>query len=405
MADRLQAPGYAADLAGITYDISCSLEDILVKVSGYSDRLEDVLYMILREILDLKIEKDRFEVVIEKIKRAYDNAYIRQSGEMSDLFLGQALGEKLFPAPDRRRELEHTTLDTVASHAGRVFEKGYFTVLIHGNISQERAVETMQGIENMLPSRPLVPSEHISPRSLLVPPNANIVLVLPVPNVKEENSAISYLCVAGSASHKPTRAMISLLSTMMSEPFFHTMRTLEQLGYNVKCDSWSRNATSGDIGMRFRVQSTRHPEYLESRIEAFLQTYLMKLGNMTPSEFDEHKRGVVDRKRKKLVNLGEEYARFWSHIDTEDLEFDEAEQDAQIIEGLALEQVVDFFKQKIYPSQTRQKLSVYLVSTTASEKLKDEMAASISQMSRKVFTDLAELRAGLRVSVIGDPDL
>lgn len=154
---------------------------------------------------------------------------------------------------------------------------------------------------------------------------ADFILKLPVPNIDEENSAISYLCMVGPASHKPTRATLSLLSTMMSEPFFHTMRTSEQLGYNVTCGSWSNWATSGDMGIRFRVQSTRHPEYLEGRIDVFLHAYLATLEAMSSAEFEDHKRGVIDRKRKKLVNLGEEYARFWSHIDNEDLEFEKGE--------------------------------------------------------------------------------
>lgn len=89
------------------------------------------------------------------------------------------------------------------------------------------------------------------------------------------------------------------------------MRTTEQLGYSVSCLGWSETAT---IGLKFRVQSFRHPDFLEARIDAFIDSYLQKLREMPSEEFEAHKRGAIAKKREKLMNLGQEKSRFWSHI-------------------------------------------------------------------------------------------
>jgi insulysin len=140
----------------------------------------------------------------------------------------------------------------------------------------------------------------------------------PVPNVNEENSAISFYCHVGDVADLRTRALNSLLSSMINEPFFNVMRTQEQLGYSVSCLPW---ASTSSLGLRFRVQSTRHPKFLEHRIENFIDTYRGTLQSMTTEEYNEHRNGVVEKKRKKLVNLGEERARYWGHIDNGYLDF------------------------------------------------------------------------------------
>lgn len=61
--------------------------------------------------------------------------------------------------------------------------------------------------------------------------------------------------------------LIDLTSQILCEPCYNTLRTKEQLGYIVFCGSRKAN---GVQGIRFIVQSTRHPAYVEGRIESFL---------------------------------------------------------------------------------------------------------------------------------------
>ena len=109
----------------------------------------------------------------------------------------------------------------------------------------------------------------------------------------------------------------------MNEPFFNTLRTKEQLGYNVTSSRWSRTAS---LGLRLRVQSERHPDFLETRVDAFLEHYKSVLEEMSEVKFVEYRDGVAKKKREKLKNMQEEHDRFWAHIDSGYFDFDRGTQ-------------------------------------------------------------------------------
>jgi len=106
---------------------------------------------------------------------------------------------------------------------------------------------------------------------------------------------------------------------MMSEPFFNILRTKEQLGYSVTSTRWSRAAS---LGLRFRVQSEKHPDFLEARVDVFLEYYKGVLEEMTEDKFVEYREGVSKKKREKLKNMQEEQKRFWAHIDSGYFDFE-----------------------------------------------------------------------------------
>lgn len=105
----------------------------------------------------------------------------------------------------------------------------------------------------------------------------------------------------------------------MNVPFFDILRTKEQLGYNVTSTRWSRTAS---LGLRFRVQSEKHPDYLEARVDAFLEHYRGVLEEMTEDKFVEYRDGVSKKKREKLKNMQQEQDRFWAHIDSRYFDFE-----------------------------------------------------------------------------------
>jgi insulysin len=65
--DALQGPGYMVSLAGISFDIYVDVEGIVVEVVGYNDKLRKALDMILMQLMNLEVRKERFDVVTEKV--------------------------------------------------------------------------------------------------------------------------------------------------------------------------------------------------------------------------------------------------------------------------------------------------------------------------------------------------
>ncbi|KAG8823841.1 hypothetical protein FRC19_003029 [Serendipita sp. 401] len=404
--DGLTAKGYNATLAGLDYSVYSSLNGVFVTVSGYNDKLLAALDMVLEQVQALQVRNDRFDVVMEKMKRAYDNVYLKQSGEVSDTFLGDCTSERLYSPPFTRRELDYIDVESVRVHGGRLFERIHLTVLIHGNVTHDTAVSWCDRIERRFAAARAVPipaSACHSRRSLLLPSGCNFVYTAAVPNANEANCAVSYLCQVGDVADVRVRALVSLFSSMVSEPFFSMMRTKEQLGYNVSSSIWNETASGG---VRFRIQSTRHPDFLESRIDFFIDWYLDVLKAMESAEFDEYRRGAVEKKRKKLVNLAEEQTRFWNYIENGYLDFERAENDAREIEKLTLSDIIGFVETYLHPSSPgRRKLSIRLVSQVG-QCPGARTSSSISQgVPATLYSqeELVKLRSTMVLSVCATP--
>ena len=122
-----------------------------------------------------------------------------------------------------------------------------------------------------------------------------------------------------------TRAKVQILAQITDEPSFDQLRTKEQLGYVV----WSGARPSATTtGYRVLIQSERTPQYLESRIDAFLAKFKKDLAAMSPEDFEKHKKSLIARKLEKMKNLTSETGRLWSYVMGEAYNFFQAAMDA-----------------------------------------------------------------------------
>lgn len=141
---------------------------------------------------------------------------------------------------------------------------------------------------------------------------ANLVYDATVPNKDDVNSGLTYYCQIGDPTDKQLAAKLHLLAQIAKEPAFNQLRTKEQLGYMVFSGFWT---FTGTMGFKITVQSERHPVYLETRVDAFLEQLRGIIGEMSAEDFEKQRQSLIDKKLTKLKNLHEEAQRFVGHID------------------------------------------------------------------------------------------
>ena len=96
----------------------------------------------------------------------------------------------------------------------------------------------------------------------------------------------------GLCSHRED-AILALLSQILKEPFFDTLRTKEQLGYVV----WSGMSVMDRVsGIRFLVQSKKAPECVDARIEAFLAGLEAHIADLGDGDFTSFVDAVIAQK-------------------------------------------------------------------------------------------------------------
>ena len=139
----------------------------------------------------------------------------------------------------------------------------------------------------------------------------NFVHNITLTNPKEANGAVLYYLSIGDQADDHLRTRLLLVDHLLKDPTFSVLRTKEQLGYVVQSMISQRSSA---LGFTIRIQSERHPAYVEKRIETFLGSYRDEIAGMNIEEFNKQRKGLIDKQRQRLENLGQESSRFWHHI-------------------------------------------------------------------------------------------
>lgn len=174
----------------------------------------------------------------------------------------------------------------------------------------------------------------------------------------DQNSCIEYFVQFAPASDTRLQAIASLFAHICSEPAFHQLRTVEQLGYIV---STALKITLTSAGFRILIQSEKDCGFLTSRIDAFLDYLQEFLNNMSDEFFEKQKASRIDKINERAKNLTQETKRYWQQISSSTYKFDEVDEQTSVLNSVTKEQISAFFMQYVhYSSQQRRHFSMML---------------------------------------------
>lgn len=136
------------------------------------------------------------------------------------------------------------------------------------------------------------------------------------------NSSCEYYCEVGSADCSFIRAGLHLLVRIAEEPTYKFLRTRERLGYRVDC----RVKTFGKVtGFAISIQSTLPPDYLEERVEGFLNHFSGILETMDDKVFQRIRDTLITVVNAQSTSLYETGQKLWSSITNGSYNFTESE--------------------------------------------------------------------------------
>ncbi|KAF8965197.1 Metalloenzyme, LuxS/M16 peptidase-like protein [Flammula alnicola] len=359
--DSLTEFSYDADLAGLSYNFTPHAMGLYVTMNGYNDKMSVLVRHVLEKVKGSVIDPKRLAVIKEEARREWENFFLGQSYSLSDYYARYLMSERQWTIEEKLKELPSVTADEVQEHMKVLLSQVNTRILAAGNMYKDEAIKIAEMVENGLGQSPLSPTE-LNERSLLLPEGSNYVWSCPIPNPNQANSSLTYFTYYGPIADQKLRVASALLTQLMSEPAFNTLRTKEQLGYIVSCTSWSLPGAS-EKGMRIVVQSEKRPEYIEARVEAFLDEMKTKLEEMTEEEFRSHRNGLEKKWLEADKNLAEEVSKYLVHINSGHWDFFRSEKDAALLKAITKSDVLQLFLSRVHPSsRTRSKLSVHMIS-------------------------------------------
>ena len=395
VSDELNEYSYDAEIAGLEWDLDDSTRGLHISISGYNEKMPVLLEKVLMCMKNIVIKPDRFEIIKERLLRAYRNWEFAQPYQHSGTYVQWLRSTVSWTNDQLLLEVSHITPEDITNFYPQLLKQLHIEVLAHGNLYKEDALRMTKMVETIIQPRSLPRTQWQKKRNLILPENSDHSWKRVHQDPAVVNNAIDYFLYVGDIGDRVLRAKLLLLGQIGSEPAFDQLRTKEQLGYIV----WSGaryGATT--MGYRVTIQSERSAEYLEQRINAFLMVLLKNIEDMSAKEFDSHKRSIINTRLEKLKNLDSEFSRFNCHISDEYYNFLQAEEDAESVRPITKEQMLEFFNHYIHPtSPKRAKLSVHIIAQSSPK----DAGAALSKEDRvdmMVNTmDKSMLAAGMEV--------
>ncbi|KAK6464606.1 Metalloenzyme, LuxS/M16 peptidase-like protein [Scheffersomyces coipomensis] len=361
LEDDLNQITYYASLVGLKAHISCWRDGFNIKVTGYNDKLPVLLEQVLNKFFNFKPDPERFEVIKYKISQQFKNFGFNQPYGQIGTHLLLLVNDKTYQYADKLTALNEITFqDLYEFNAKTVWESGIFSeALIHGNFDFEKAQTVTKLINSSTKHIKSIAESYdelekvIKLQNYVLPKDEQVRFEIPLEDPKNINSCIEYyfqIAESTTPDNARLRVLSDLLATTLKEPCFNQLRTKEQLGY-VVFSGVRLGRTS--LGFRVLVQSERTSDYLEYRIEEFLDRFGRIVNKLDDVEFQKYKQALKDSKLTKLKQLSEETSRFWNYIVDGKYDFEAKFNHVKVLETITLEEFRQFYKEFVLDNKSR----------------------------------------------------
>ncbi|XP_076461437.1 insulin-degrading enzyme-like [Babylonia areolata] len=359
--DALNEYAYAAEIAGLGYNLVCSLYGITLEVKGYNDKLEILLKKILDRLTCFTVNPQRFDIIKEAYERGLRNFRAEQPHQHAVYYTTVIMSEVIWTKDELLSALEDVTVEKLEAFIPQLLSLVYAEGLIYGNVTKQKAIDITVMMEETLKTncktKALVPSLHRKHREIQLPDGC--YYVHQQGNEVHNSSSLEIYYQVGMQNTE-SNALLELFCQVIGDQCFNVLRTQEQLGYIVF--SGVRRA-KGVQGLRVIIQSNRSPAYVEGRVEAFLQKMEGEIRDMGQEDFKKHVSALVTRRLEKPKRLAVQNAKYWTEILCQQYNFDRDNVEVEFLKTVTKDDLFKFYKEKIaLDAPQRHKLSVHIVS-------------------------------------------
>lgn len=314
ISDLLEADLYCPKLVGYSVSIAAmppgkgtASPGIEVCINGFRDKILDLVALIVTAIKGpIRTEPERLSRVFEILRRGFTN-------EETHPVSTQAVNARKSALSPLSFFRAHSKLDVLISESPvHICMQNIHSLeaLVSGSFCESDPNDLKKLIQPLITSK--IPSfETIG--NIVQTISLETCIVESAHNPEEPTSCLVVYYQFSSEFSVPIAAIADVLSDLMSEAFFDSLRTEEQLGYSVQCGS---RYTNGCIGMEFLVQSSSEtPEAMVKRIERFIEKfYKSEIKPMTDAEFDSQIEALAESLTEIPTSLGREAKDLWSEI-------------------------------------------------------------------------------------------
>lgn len=373
--DACLETSYLASVCELQCRVEATCSGFGLRFHGFDDKLlvlfEDIfkvflMFRGLEDQLPVKIAPGRFESCLELLRREYTNSGMYVS-TLSNTLRQEAIRTRLWSSSQKYKALANITVPVFAKTVSSILETFAIECLLHGNVTYEDAKRAKDLILCMVEQDRgsvmrggLKRQKYPSLSVLRLPSVKNHTLItVPAKDPTEANTSVEVYVQIGKDNLKE-RVLIDVLVHIMEDPIFNQIRTRDQFGYDVRCDSrWS----FGIMGIIFKVVSNvKSAEDIVERIDRFLLEFRKEiLEVMKDEEFMEHLVAVCTQKLDMFNSMPEETDSYWHEILNGMFSWQVRRDEALEVQKLTKQDVLLAFDAWLNPEKDRKILAVQVI--------------------------------------------
>jgi insulysin len=356
--DSLNEYAYYADIAGLDYGIEDNHEGLEITVKGYNEKLPLLIKRVIERLKHLVVKQDRFDVLKKQVRRTLKNFSKNQPHAQARYFLDMSTVTPRCSLKEKLAVIDDITAKDTQEFLSRLLEYVHMEVLVHGNMTRDESLALVEQLEPILNAKPITSYQMTHQRIVKLSHGKEFVYQTKNLNKNDENSAIFNWFEIAPMNNLKKSVLLDLVAEMLSESFFDTLRTKEQLGYI----AWSGTRTSqGIAGYRTIVQSTvKDPAGLNGRIENFFALAEKAIKDISKEEFENHVESLKIKKLEKPTKLTEQTKKFWTEISYHHYQFDRRAKEVEILKTVTPADALSFYQKYIKEAKSRRKISIHV---------------------------------------------
>ncbi|KAJ1845875.1 metalloprotease, partial [Coemansia sp. RSA 2703] len=337
---------FSATKANLSLEVFQGHTSVFICVSGFSDKLPAFLLDTVRHLKTIKLDVQLFDIHKKKLQDGYTNMVYQRALSQASGHMTYANGNLSLHYSMVARVVDNLTIDDIQMFADGLFDKTFIKMSMAGNFSEDDALATAQSLEEILEYEPLPKQLRLSHRYHQFN-TGYYVFQSPLPDIDCKDNAIISQIQCNIGYDKYQNCLRQIVFGILKQPFFHQLRTKEQLGYIVHVGGHRDQQAKGSIILQ--IQSDSNPLYLAERIDCFLRNFRQVLVDYDDSKLTTKIKTLAEAWSEKHKSIQEEANAFWSPISNDDYDFNFNRGCVSLLEKVTKADLVEFWDKHINP--------------------------------------------------------
>lgn len=311
--DTLEGYAHDADVCGLHCSVSLGLHGFLLNIFGYKTHWMTLLEGAFTRMRDLDIQSDRLDFIKERLSREYRSHKTDSAFPQVDDYMEWLNEHVSFRVEDLASELPKIKFQTMKTFQRAILSEMHMETLAHGQLDDQHALKIASLYESIFEPH-VWPSHAIHPvRSLVFPSGSNHVYTGTLSEPSTIDNCVETLISIGGHCDRTLFVQASLLVEIVRERFSNQLDRQEQLGHRI---SVQLKDFSCAFGLAFRVQSKQTTDFIDQRIDAFLEEISKIIEDLADSDFQSYKESLRKKYLERWINPKKEASELWTHIES-----------------------------------------------------------------------------------------